>query len=169
MDYALVTNYAGYNLWANQTLIEWLNTKPAELFAKEVPSSFSGILKTLNHIWATEEFWYAVMSGHAPGNNNRYYAQDLNTNEVIQGLLEQSATLFDFVNTLSETALLQKVYLDAPWVKSEMPRYEFLHHVLNHSTYHRRQIVTIGRNLKFTDAPMTDYNFFNMALRKMSA
>jgi uncharacterized damage-inducible protein DinB len=34
--------------------------------------------------------------------------------------------------------------------------------VMNHSTYHRGQIITIGRNLGFTDAPMTDYNFYNI-------
>jgi uncharacterized damage-inducible protein DinB len=35
-------------------------------------------------------------------------------------------------------------------------------HCMNHSTYHRGQIVTMGRNLGFTDAPMTDYNFYNV-------
>ncbi len=64
----------------------------------------------------------------------------------------------------TEDDLLEKVYLDTPWVKGEMPRYEFLQHVFNHSTYHRGQVVTIGRNIDITDAPMTDYNFFNMAL-----
>jgi len=31
---------------------------------------------------------------------------------------------------------------------------------MSHSTYHRGQIITIGRNLGMTDAPMTDFNFY---------
>ncbi|MFB6801427.1 DinB family protein [Peribacillus butanolivorans] len=32
---------------------------------------------------------------------------------------------------------------------------------MNHSTYHRGQIITIGRNVGLTDAPMTDFNIYN--------
>lgn len=51
-----------------------------------------------------------------------------------------------------------------PSEKGEKPRYEFLHHCLNHSTYHRGQVVTIGRNVSLCDAPMTDFNYYNMGL-----
>ena len=54
----LMTNYAEYNLWVNQQFVKWLTTKSDDLLHKEVPSSFSSIVKTLNHIWATEEYWY---------------------------------------------------------------------------------------------------------------
>jgi len=161
----LMTNYAAYNLWANETLVAWLKSKPKELLEKEVPSSFPGIVKTLNHIWAVEEFWYSVVTENKP-TGSRYKAEHLDTDEVLDGVLPQSRSLADYVNTLSEEDLLRKVYLDTPWVKGELPRYEFLQHVLNHSTYHRGQAVTIGRNLGFTDAPMTDYNYFNMASAK---
>jgi uncharacterized damage-inducible protein DinB len=32
-----------------------------------------------------------------------------------------------------------------------------IHHCMNHSTYHRGQIVTIARNLELTDPPSTDF------------
>jgi len=35
---------------------------------------------------------------------------------------------------------------------------------LTHSTYHCGQVVSIGWNLGYTDAPMTDYNFYKMVL-----
>jgi uncharacterized damage-inducible protein DinB len=41
-----------------------------------------------------------------------------------------------------------------------MKRFEMLQQCFNHGTYHRGQIVTLGRNLKITDAPATDYFFY---------
>jgi len=67
---------------------------------------------------------------------------------------------------LSEADLLQEIHLDTPWVKGVLPRYEFIQHVFNHSTYHRGQAVSIGRMLGYEDAPMTDYNFYNMVALK---
>jgi uncharacterized damage-inducible protein DinB len=32
-----------------------------------------------------------------------------------------------------------------------------IHHVMNHSTYHRGQLVTMGRELGFMDPPKTDF------------
>jgi uncharacterized damage-inducible protein DinB len=157
----LVANYAAYNLWANETLLTWLKSKPKELLEKEVPSSFPTIVKTLNHIWAVEEFWYKVITGKE-ATGARYLVQNPDAAEVLSGIVPQSKTLADHVATLSEAALEERLSIDFPWIKGELPRYECLQHAINHSTYHRGQIVTIGRNLGFTDAPVTDYNFFNL-------
>lgn len=159
-----MTNYADYNQWANQTLIEWLKTKPAGIFHKEVASSFPGITKTLNHILAVEEFWHSVVT-ETTLDTQRYNAEELDTEEIINSLLAQSKTLAAYVSTLSEKELQKKVYLDTPWVKGELSRYEFLQHVFNHSTYHRGQITCMGHHLDLHDAPMTDYNYFNMATK----
>ena len=43
---------------------------------REVPSGFSGILKTLNHIRAVQEFWYAVIAGKETS-SDRYSATEL--------------------------------------------------------------------------------------------
>lgn len=162
----LMINYTAYNAWANESLINWLKTKSQDVFQAEVPSSFPSILKTLNHIWAVEEFWHSVLAEEAL-KSSRYGAEDLQVEAVIEGVVAESQALMNYVSTLSEAALLEEVHLDTPWVSGEMPRFEFLQHVLNHSTYHRGQIITIGRVLGLTDAPMTDYNFFNMAVEKV--
>ena len=56
----LMTNYADYNSWVNQKYVDWLSTKPDELLHKETPSSFPSIIRTLNHIWSTQEFWWGI-------------------------------------------------------------------------------------------------------------
>jgi uncharacterized damage-inducible protein DinB len=160
----LMTNYANYNVWANKTLIEWLNTKPTEVFHKEVLSSFPSILKTLNHIWAVEEFWHSVIA-ETTLETNRYGAAEIELGEVLSGLVERSELLATYVRALSEKDLEKEVFLDTPWVKGTMPRYEFIQHCLNHSTYHRGQITTMGHHADLHDAPMTDYNYYNMMTR----
>ena len=58
----IMTNYAEYNLWTNQQFVKWLSTKSGDLLHSEVASSYSSIIKTLNHIWATEEYWYSIIA-----------------------------------------------------------------------------------------------------------
>jgi len=82
-----MVNYAAYNVWANETLVEWLKTKPVEVFTKEIPSSFPSILKTLNHIWAVEEFWHSVIS-ETKLETNRYLQTELDVEEVTSGIIQ---------------------------------------------------------------------------------
>lgn len=57
----LINDYARYNAWANQQLINWLRTKPTEKVEEEVPSSFPTLKQTLTHIWKTQLFWLDVI------------------------------------------------------------------------------------------------------------
>jgi len=161
-----MTKYAGYNLWANQTLVEWLKSKPAELWDQEVPSSFSSIAKTIVHIWDTERFWLSVLKGVPPPPSFRFHGYEGTAAEAMDQLIVQSQEFEAYVTTLWESDLEKECFLDTPWVKGTLPRFEFIHHCLNHSTYHRGQLITIGRNVELTDAPMTDYNFYNMVTLK---
>jgi uncharacterized damage-inducible protein DinB len=162
----LMIDYARYNAWANETLINWLNAKPEEVLTQEVPSSFSSIIKTFNHILAVQEFWLAVIQ-EEPQVAPRYIAQTFDIDEIKTTLLAQSKAMAEYIAALSEDTLVAMVNLDAPWAKGTKPCYQFLQHVFNHSTYHRGQITTIGRNLGLTDAPMTDYNYYQLALQEV--
>lgn len=161
----LMIDYARYNAWANETLMNWLNAKPEEVLTQEVPSSFPSIIKTFNHILAVQEFWLAVIA-ESPQTSQRYIAQTFDIDEIKTTLHAQSLVMAEYIAGLSEDALMAVVYLDTPWVKGKKPRYQFIQHVFNHSTYHRGQVTTIGRNLGLTDAPMTDYNYYQMALQE---
>jgi uncharacterized damage-inducible protein DinB len=155
----LIGNYARYNAWANETLVEWLKTKPAGTMDAEVASSFPSIKRTLIHIWDTERYWLSVVRQTPPVTLPD--ALGLLMAEVFSGVVATSGRLARYVDTLSPEALQEACEFTTPWVQGIRPKAEFIHHALNHSTYHRGQIITIGRNLGFTDAPMTDYNFYN--------
>lgn len=154
---SLIKDYATFNLWANTQLVNFLRTKPPELMLREVPSSYPSLKMTARHIWETEQFWLAVIQR----NQGAADAQVEDSVDAIFNLwLSNAQELSDFVNGLSTEELEEEVFFTTPWVEASKPRHQFIHHVLNHSMYHRGQLVTIGRVLGFTDAPMTDYNFY---------
>lgn len=155
----VMKNYANYNLWANATLIKWLKTKPAELLAKEVPSSFPGIKPTLLHIWQTQVFWLSVIKKEVMEGPATFEGS---LNELFDLLVEQSAEFADYVEQMDQVRLEDNTLVVNPWFQCDFQNFEYVMQVMNHSTYHRGQITTIGRQLGFTDAPMTDYNYYNV-------
>lgn len=158
----LTENYANYNLWANKTLVDWLRTKPAELLEREVASSFPSIKKTLQHIWHTQDYWLTILAKEEPA---AHTPEDESLAVVLEGIVRQSAALADVVASIAHTRIEEPILVVSPWFQSDFPAFEYLMHCVNHSTYHRGQVVTIGRQLGFTDAPMTDYNFYNVMVR----
>lgn len=156
----IMTNYANYNLWVNEQFVNWLSPKSDELLHKEIPSSYSSIIKTLNHIWATEEYWYSIIA-ETPEFDTRENVE-LVTDEILKGLINRSTQLAQLIESLSEEELSEKVKIESPWFQCELPKYDYLMQVVNHGTYHRGQIVTMGRNIGITDASNTDYNFYNV-------
>ena len=156
----IMTNYAAYNLWVNQQFVNWLSTKSDELLNTEVASSYTSIMKTLNHIWETEEYWYSVIAETVPFDKKE--SIDLNKNVLFEGLLNTSAKLSALIVSLKEEQLVKTIKIENPWFQCELPLSEYLLQVVNHGTYHRGQIVTIGRNVGITDASNTDYNFYNV-------
>lgn len=156
----LMQNYVNYNLWANERLVNWLRTKPEEVVKREVPSSFPSIQKTLVHIWQTQRYWLSILRKEEMPQSNDEYTGDLE--DTYAGILAQSKELADFVSAMTDKDVHDTTLIVSPWFQSDFQNFEYIIHAVTHSTYHRGQITTIGRNLGFTDAPMTDYNFYNV-------
>jgi uncharacterized damage-inducible protein DinB len=154
---SLVKDYANYNAWAVRVMAEWLGSKDADLLEQTVASSFSSIRLTLIHILESQEFWFAAASGGSAVQGT-HDIEDTQT--ILTALVNHAQEFATYVTSLSDEELQQNIHLKTEWFESNRSRFEYLHHAVNHGTYHRGQIVTIGRNLGFTDAPMTDYNFF---------
>lgn len=159
---SLISDYAVYNAWANRRLVEWLQTKPAALMEQDVPSSFPSLKETLVHIWDTQRFWLAIVQQVPLPVSFRQVGFFGTLEEVFTGIVEQSERVAAYVQSLTEADLEEEIYLTTPWFSGAETRISFIHHCMNHSTYHRGQVVTIGRNVGLTDAPMTDYNFYRL-------
>jgi uncharacterized damage-inducible protein DinB len=153
----LMKNYANYNLWANSTLINWLKTKPVAALEQDVPSSFPSIKLTLLHIWQTERYWLSILKNEDPVTYNDFNGT---VQEVFDGLLKTSGELARYINAMTDKTVQERTLIESPWFRCDFRNFEYIMHYANHSTYHR--VITIGRSLGFTDAPMTDYNLYNI-------
>jgi len=157
----LMVNFTDYNAWANEMMVNFLALMPAQSWYTEVPSSFNTIAKTINHILAIQEYWYSVITESAYTSDRRTIG-DPDAIEVFDSLVSHSVLLKEAIQKFSDEDFLKKIRVDSPRFPANLPRYEYIMQLLNHSTYHRGQVVTIGRSLGFTDAPNTDYHFYNL-------
>ena len=155
----LMKNYANYNLWANTTLVRWLKSKPEAELEQEVASSFPSIKLTLLHIWQTERYWLAIIKkqDQAPYSEFTGTLQD-----VFDTLLKTSGELATHISSMTDETVQERTFIESPWFSCDFRNFEYIVQVANHSTYHRGQVITIGRHLGYTDAPMTDYNLYNI-------
>lgn len=156
---ALIKDYTVYGLWANKTMVNWLKTKPAELLDKELPSSFPGIKQTLAHIWHVEMAWMGYIK-KAPVQVPYGQTYTGSAADVFNDLLSTSEELNNYVQSLQDEELEEVIHVQSTYMNSHLARYEMIQHCVTHDAYHRGQIVTMGRQLGFTDAPMTDFLFY---------
>ncbi len=155
-----LSQYAAYNSWANQQMIDWLLSKDTVLMESELKSSFPTINKTISHIWVAEHVWMCRIEGIEWKNlASRHDGQ--NTKQISDDLLLSTNYYIKKLNSMAESELERKI--DYKLLSGELGQSSVLniiHHVMNHSTYHRGQLVTMGRELGFTDPPKTDYMLF---------
>lgn len=154
---ALLKDYAAFNRWANTQTVHWLNTKPVELMTREVPSSFPSLHQTLLHIWGAEKLWLERMR-QAPPEPFLFETFNGTTLDVFDGILKTSEQFNAYVQGLSDGEFNEICYFRLlNGAEDKRPRHYMIHHCINHSTYHRGQIVTIARNLEMTEPPSTDF------------
>ena len=154
----LVSKYARYNLWANQAIATWLLSKDQQLMGKEVKSSFPNINETLVHIWFAEHLWLQRLQ-NLPLKNVRELVNGQNTSFIADGMIKESKLFVDYIESLTTSDLDRTICysLIIPEILEERSAWMIIHHIMNHSTYHRGQLVTMSRELGITDPPKTDF------------
>lgn len=157
----IISNYAAYNTWANTQMVEWLSTLGKEQLYKNTPSSFDSIDATLQHLLRTQNYWLAFIT-EQDTSNFQWTLRPNEVEQILRELIEVSLKMQTIYTAYIETELQQVLHLDSPWAKNSLSRYEYILHVINHSTYHRGQIVTIAHQLGYKQGiPNTDYNMYN--------
>jgi uncharacterized damage-inducible protein DinB len=153
----LLHQFAAYNLWANGALAGPIQALDSAVQMQPVRSSFPSLHATLLHMWDAESIWWQRMKLQEqvvrPSEN---FTGD--TGVVVKGLLEQSKQWADWVQGAHEHMLEhQFIYRSSKRETFKQPVYQVLLHLLNHSTYHRGQLVTMLRQLGVTTIPGTDF------------
>ena len=158
---SVLVNYTSYNLWVNEAIIHYLKNTEKDLLNRTVPSSFSSINFTIQHLLRAQKFWLAFIK-QEDTSGFKWAVRNEDIEVYFEELLENSAELKRICNLFTEAELLEILSLQQSWAKNKLPRYEYILHVVNHSTFHRGQLVTILRMLGVKDGiPATDYNIWN--------
>ncbi|WP_062052772.1 DinB family protein [Aquimarina longa] len=155
-----IKELVNYNLWANKRLLTWLKTNGQESLTKECQSSFSNILNTVNHILDGQIFYYCILKEQPL---ERSWENTIE--EILKGLIEQSEVFVDYIK--SQKSLHEFRFLKTKTLEGNFTQSELVQHCMNHSTFHRGQIITMGHQLGLTKAPSTDMLFFFIQRNKL--
>jgi uncharacterized damage-inducible protein DinB len=153
----LLKQYAAYNIWASQKIIDVILAMPEEKQLTEIPSSFNSLCNTVLHMWDAESIWWQRLKLQVniirPGKDFKGTMQD-----ATSGLIQQSRQWEEWISNASELAIehvFQYQTLDGTQYKQ--PTWQMLHHVFNHGTYHRGQLINMLRQLGLEKLPATDF------------
>ena len=150
--YDLITDKIKYNQWANEMLIQWLEEQPAELLLQEVQSSFPTINKLLHHIMDAETYYLSILQG-----NEEEYVDKLPTDKILTQLKDVDQRLLIWTLGQLPTAMDKEISLKRSPIVETYTVATLLTHMINHTTYHRGQIVAMRHQLGMTVPPRTDY------------
>ena len=150
----IILNYTSYNLWANTKITEVLKNIGTLLLDKEVKSSFPSLRKTTYHIWSAEEVWYKRLHGESPPS----LPEPTNDfSEFAKLFSSRSQAFIDLVKRKDENFLTQVcAYKDTKGNPHSNMHWQMIMHCMNHSTYHRGQIITMLREVGEPKVPTTD-------------
>jgi uncharacterized damage-inducible protein DinB len=144
-----------YNRWANRRIRAAAAALSAAERQRDLGSSFPSVQATLTHVLGAEWIWLERWNGRSPaGFPADWDLADWAALERRWDDVERAQA--SFVGDLSEADLLRPVdYRTIDGTPYAAPLGQLLRHVVNHSTYHRGQVVTMLRQLG-RPAPDTD-------------
>lgn len=150
----LLHQYVAYNEWANRRIGKVLTgISDSNLLDAPIISSFPSIRKTVHHIWDAELAWIARLQNQviAWPPSAQFTAPAITdfittSQQFADFVTKQNASFFDTVTVYKNSKGLQFESLNADMVM----------HAMNHSTFHRGQLITMLRQIGVTDIPETD-------------
>ncbi len=148
-----------YSAWANALVFESAAALSAEQLGHSVASSFPSIGATLGHIVGAEWVWLRRWLGESPSGFPEWVTKPVLA-DLKARLSEVERERAAFVASLSDSDLVRVVsYRTLSGKSFSDPLDGLMRHVVNHSTYHRGQVVTQLRQLGFKP-PTTDLIVF---------
>jgi uncharacterized damage-inducible protein DinB len=144
-----ITQLVAFNRWANQCFFEALSQLPSEQYGRDMRSSHGGIHGTLAHIIGAEKGWLSRWQGKsetgAAGISQMHSVAELRA--YWENVCDEMS---QFLTTLDDRKL-QETLSTTTRTGSYTPSYwQMIQHVVDHSSYHRGQIVTMLRQLGVT-------------------
>ncbi len=145
-----------YNLWANQRFGAWLAELPEGMYDEKVANSFPSLRATWNHIQKAETGWWNKMRSEK-GDVFPDFDDSETCEHQVKELIRQSVTLLNYCSAFSILDWEAEVKYLIGSKEYSPNRRQIVEHILNHSTYHRGQLITIANQLGLSGLPSTDF------------
>jgi uncharacterized damage-inducible protein DinB len=148
-----------YNRWATARLLQASQHLSPDALKQDLRTSHSSVRGTLVHTLWAEWIWLQRWQGTSP---RQVFAEDQfpDVAAIQSRWAEIERDRQDFVAGLTEDRLAGRMsYENLRGQRWEYPLTHMMQHVVNHSTYHRGQVVTLLRQFGQTP-PATDLLVF---------
>jgi uncharacterized damage-inducible protein DinB len=164
MDLKYIQHLFNYTEWANNLAIAAAAKLSDENLRNDVGISHKSIFGTLSHMAGAEWIWLERWNGRSPTKDEAWpqwtpeACGDLATlKRRWQGIIEERTR---YVSSLDDSKLASELPFNLlSGDPSSMRLVDQMHHVVNHATLHRGQVVGMIRQLGI-DPPSTDLLFY---------
>lgn len=154
----ILNDYTNYNYWANKKICDLLLSLDESIIEKDILSSFRTIKETIYHVWGAEWLW--LLRIEFDGSSLiQSPIKDFNGSfkEAIESFHKVSDEIIKLVSDTDEKELTRRItYQNLAGKEFTSVFYEIIMHCMNHSTFHRGQIITMLRNAGVTNLFSTD-------------
>ena len=153
----LLVQYAKYNGWAHQKLLDLIRSLNPEQQHRIIPSSFDSLYKTIYHVWGAETLWLNRLNGEPPEkiSGDRFSGSMDDLSAALETVDRQWVHWFE--NKADSQLTHQLQYTNMAGQSYTQPCDILLLHIFNHSTYHNGQLVTMLRASGIDRIPSTDF------------
>ncbi|MGH9195564.1 MAG: DinB family protein [Acidimicrobiia bacterium] len=147
IDVTAVRELYRYNRWANGRVFEAISGLTRDEFVKDLGGSYSSVRDTLTHIVWAEWLWLQRWRGTSP--QTVFDTADFPWPAALKARwLEVEVEQRAFVEVVTAERLLSVV----PYVNLQGRTWQYalwrqMYHLVNHSSYHRGQVITMLRQL----------------------
>lgn len=155
-----------YNDWANRRLLDVARAISFDEFTRDRRTSHTSLRGTLVHLigghWVWLRFWLGETTAEIAARCDAVWAEENFPNIASLQAAHQKITdeQADFIRTVTDERLGTPVrFTSFQGREREMSLGQMIQHVVNHSTYHRGQVVTLLRQQGVVP-PSTDLSTF---------
>jgi len=164
MDAQRIGELYRYNAWAARRVFDAASSLTREQFVATIPSSYPSVRDTLVHVLWAEWIWLERWNGNSP--KTVFDPQDFPGAGALRARWEDvHEEQMAFVRSVNEELLATVMrYVNMRGETWEYELWKQMLHVVNHSSYHRGQVITMLRQLG-APPPTTDFLVFYDELR----
>ena len=164
MNLSYIRHLFDYTEWANALAMDAAAKLPEEHLRRDFGISHKSIFGTLLHMAGAEWIWFERWHGRSPAKAEAWSLWTTDSCADLATLTERWRDLMDrraqFVSGLQEQQLeAELAFKLLSGDPSSMRLVDQMHHVVNHATMHRGQVVGMIRQLGI-DPPATDLIFY---------